>query len=578
MRSTRDGGLWFGLGRADITACVAGMSMWGWGSTHNVPVGAAAPLHARAIVLAEDCAATAPIVFVTVELGMVSEALRTAALEALQRRGIDVDAHRFTITATHTHSGPSGFSTYLFYQAAGPGFSQPLVDRLATGVVAAVCAALESLAPGRVHSHAEDLPLIEPVCFNRSLAAYNRNLDVAPVAADRGDEAVSRRMTVLRFEDAFGRARGLLAIFGVHGTSIHADNNLLHPDNPGIAASECERAAARDGCRDFVCLFVQAAAGDVSPNYRWSAQRGLFVGRYDDDFEAAAACGEAQAKHALRLLAAASTLGTELAGPLVAELHTVRFDQTEVDADLVRAGECSSTSVARLGVSFCLGTREGPGPLGSAPTLVAALGGACSLLSRDRDLAHDPKPVLWDLGPGGDKRIAGRFESSHPLLALWDDRRMRFYRAALAEPGALTRPWVPHTLPFQILRIGSFAAALVPFEPTTVAGRRIRSTVADALAATGVRHVEVLGYANAYASYLTTPEEYDEQAYEGAATLFGRASLPAVCSRLRAVARGIAAQHLNDDTRLLTIAPGPEGSAAFATAVVSNDLDARCTG
>jgi neutral ceramidase len=100
---------------------------------------------------------------------------------------------------------------------------------------------------------------------------------------------------------------------------------------------------------------------------------------------------------------------------------------------------------------------------------------------------------------------------------------------------------VPHTLPFQIVRIGAFAAALVPFEPTTVAGRRIRGTVARALAASGVSQVEVLGYANAYAGYLTTPEEYDEQAYEGAATLFGRASLPAVCTRLRAVARDLAA-------------------------------------
>jgi neutral ceramidase len=423
---------------------------------------------------------------------------------------------------------------------AGPGFSLPLLQSLAAGIVQAVCAALAGLAPGRAFVHAADLPLVEPVCFNRSLAAYNRNPDVTPVAADRSDEAVTRRMTVLRFEDSVGRPRALLAIFGVHGTSIHADNDLLHPDNPGVAARECERAAAREGDPNFVALFVQAAAGDVTPNYRWHAQRGVLVGRYDDDFEAAAACGEAQARHALRLLRSAATQGAELANSLAAELHMVRFDQTEVDADLQPSAACAHTSVARLGVGFCLGTREGPGPLGRSPSLIGPLGLACSLLSRQHDRAHDPKPVLWDLGPGHDNLIAGRFESSHPLLSVWDDRRMRFYRAAQTQPGAATRPWVPHTLPFQILRIGAFAAALVPFEPTTVAGRRIRSTVARALAVSGVRQVEVLGYANAYAGYLTTPEEYDEQAYEGAATLFGRASLPAVCTRLRAVARGLA--------------------------------------
>jgi neutral ceramidase len=38
----------------------------------------------------------------------------------------------------------------------------------------------------------------------------------------------------------------------------------------------------------------------------------------------------------------------------------------------------------------------------------------------------------------------------------------------------------------------------------------------------------VAGYSNGYVHYVTTPEEYDAQRYEGASTLFGRWELPAL--------------------------------------------------
>jgi D-arabinono-1,4-lactone oxidase len=528
-----------GLGRADITACAEGMSMWGWGSNENVPVGVAAPLHARALVISDSPTNEAPIVFVTVELGMASEALRRASLDGLRARGVHVDEHRFSITATHTHSGPSGFSTYLFYSMAGPGFSSTLLDKLAAGVVDAVILALRSLAPSRIFKLSEDLPLASPVAFNRSVEAYNRNRDVTPIRVDRADEGVRRAMTVLRIESDAGQARGLLAIFALHGTSIHSDNDLLHPDNSGVAASTCERDAGRDGTPDFVAIFAQGAAGDVSPNYRWDARRGLMIGRFDDDFESATWSGETQARHAMQLARRARVEGEELHGPFESSLRYVPFDRTVLDADQARAAGCEVISSARLGVGFALGTAEGPGPLRRTPRAAQALARACVLFDNKPDPTQAPKPVAWDLGGGAESRIAGRFHHDHPALGLVSDRRVEYYRGCLARGEVLQRPWVPHHLPFQILRLGSFAMALISFEPTTVAGRRIQVAVTRALAPIGVQGVEVLGYANAYASYLTTPEEYDAQAYEGATTLFGRGSLGAVCTRLREVARAM---------------------------------------
>jgi neutral ceramidase len=65
-----------------------------------------------------------------------------------------------------------------------------------------------------------------------------------------------------------------------------------------------------------------------------------------------------------------------------------------------------------------------------------------------------------------------------------------------------------------------------------------------AIVGADVADVLVAGYANAYIHYVTTPEEYDAQRYEGGSTLFGRWELGAfvqVASDLaRAMREGVA--------------------------------------
>ena len=81
-------------------------------------------------------------------------------------------------------------------------------------------------------------------------------------------------------------------------------------------------------------------------------------------------------------------------------------------------------------------------------------------------------------------------------------------------------------LPLHLVRVGSLHLVGVPHEVTAVAGLRLRRTVARELGVSP-RDVLVAGYANAYAGYLTTPEEYDQQDYEGGHTMYGRWQLPA---------------------------------------------------
>src|SRR5512135_720141 len=93
----------------------------------------------------------------------------------------------------------------------------------------------------------------------------------------------------------------------------------------------------------------------------------------------------------------------------------------------------------------------------------------------------------------------------------------------------LTEPYPlsPEVLPLQIIRIGDLVLLGIPAEITTMAGRRLRETILKLLSDSGVNYLALAAYANAYAGYITTKEEYDTQNYEGASTHFGPYTLMA---------------------------------------------------
>ncbi len=80
----------------------------------------------------------------------------------------------------------------------------------------------------------------------------------------------------------------------------------------------------------------------------------------------------------------------------------------------------------------------------------------------------------------------------------------------------------PQWFPLQMLRVGDLAVASYPGEMTVQMGRRIRKRILDSPANDGqVTRAIVVGLANDYMGYTTTPEEYEEQRYEGTFTLWG---------------------------------------------------------
>jgi neutral ceramidase len=114
-------------------------------------------------------------------------------------------------------------------------------------------------------------------------------------------------------------------------------------------------------------------------------------------------------------------------------------------------------------------------------------------------------------------------------------------KAILIAPGAVQpEPLQSQIQPLGLVRVGQLALVVGPAEFTTMSGRRIRETVAAELG-DGVTQIVIAGYANSYAGYVTTKEEYDTQQYEGGHTLFGPWTLAGYQQEYARLAKALAA-------------------------------------
>ena len=97
----------------------------------------------------------------------------------------------------------------------------------------------------------------------------------------------------------------------------------------------------------------------------------------------------------------------------------------------------------------------------------------------------------------------------------------------------------------QILKVGQVLIAAVPGEFTTMAGRRLRKTITNAMKTTNDNStanikVTIAGLSNTYTHYITTHEEYNEQRYEAASTIYGPYTLMAYQQQYDFLARTLA--------------------------------------
>lgn len=540
-----------GAARTTIDGDFLGVGMLGYVQYQQTVEGARTPLSARAFYLRNT--AGDRVAMVVCELAWITQAVRHTVLSRLERDHPDLGlgGHNVLLSATHTHSGPGGYSHHLIYNLSIPGFVPEVLEAISVAIVRAIVEASQSARPGRVSWARGEIPYHEPVAFNRSLRAYLANPDVAPVDAAHPERATSRGMTVLRLDRTDGAPIGALCWFGVHATSMHADNRLLDADNKGHAARQFEQTLAAVN-PEFVAAFAQTCPADVSPSSRWDAAAGVMSGPSQDAVANARLNGEIQYRYARQIYEAAA--GQPVVGDrLVAHVRYQNHGRIHVDPRHAFGEASAHTHRPRFELAMAMGTTDGRGPLFPFASAVRMLNRA----ARHRRLMVERRrpPEVRNVGRGGegkvfplvdlagraDGKLLGLFAADAPRVPTWIYPAVAQLRARARRGVPKRAPWAPEVVPIQLVLIGPLAIAGLPGEPSTVAGRRLEHSLLRSLCNEdmGVDHVVVAGYANAYASYIVTFHEYQEQAYEGGSTLFGPWTLAAYQTRFDELVRRI---------------------------------------
>ena len=124
-------------------------------------------------------------------------------------------ADNVAFVGTHQHAGVGGYVENLLPQITSLGYVKQTADAIISGTVLSVKRAHNSLAPGKLSLG--NTTILE-ANINRSPTAY-----LANPAEERAKYQYDqdKEMTVLRFDDMNGNARGLLSFFSVHGTSLY---------------------------------------------------------------------------------------------------------------------------------------------------------------------------------------------------------------------------------------------------------------------------------------------------------------------------------------------------------------------
>jgi hypothetical protein len=158
-----------GVGIGDITGEAADVDMLGYADPAQTSAGIASRQWARAFVIAD--AAGNHVAFVSTEIDFVTQAVQMEVLKRLKARyGDTYTDQNVVLTATHTHSGPGGFSEYTLWNLTTLGFEQKTFDAIVDGIMRAITAADANLAPGTVKIAEGTLAGAN---VNRSLQAFN---------------------------------------------------------------------------------------------------------------------------------------------------------------------------------------------------------------------------------------------------------------------------------------------------------------------------------------------------------------------------------------------------------------------
>ena len=208
------------------------------------------PIYARALALS-DGKTTA--VVVSLDLCFAPASIKTEVVKRLKAGGnTTVDAAHLFLAATHTHTAPDPLAmhtgnTFTNLKGWTP-FDAKLLAFTADKITQAVTQATQNMVPVHIGTAVKDA------------AGANRNR--------RNDPTVDSALTLFKVTQ-IGDGKTLAAIvnFAAHPTLYDEKMLDVSADWPGVMTGDVEAAGAKNEAGGAgVCLFLNGAEGDASPN------------------------------------------------------------------------------------------------------------------------------------------------------------------------------------------------------------------------------------------------------------------------------------------------------------------------
>ncbi|XP_075389552.1 neutral ceramidase [Tenrec ecaudatus] len=547
-------GYYIGVGRADCTGQVSDIPLMGYGKAGQTARGLLTKLYSRAFIMAEPDGSNR-IVFVSIEIGMVSQRLRLEVMNRLASKyGSLYRQDNVILSGVHTHSAPAGYFQYTVFVIASEGFSNRTFQYMVNGIVKSIDIAHENMKPGKILMNKGN---VEGVQINRSPYSYLQN---PPSERARYSSNTDKEMVVLKMVDLNGEDLGCISWFPIHPVSMNNSNHLVNSDNMGYASYLFEKEINRGhlpGEGPYVAAFASSNLGDVSPNILGphcintgescdnpysscplgGPSKCIAMGPGKDMVESTQIIGRSIFQRAKELFDSASQ---EITGPLASAHQWVNMTDVTVWLNSTYAVK---TCKPALGYSFAAGTIDGVGGLNFT----------------QGNTQGDP---FWDTIRD---QILGK--PSEEIKECQKPKPVLLHTGELTKP----HPWHPDIVDVQLITLGSLALTAIPGELTTMSGRRLREAVQAEFASYGMQDMTVVtsGLCNVYTHYITTYEEYQVQRYEAASTIYGPHTLSAYIQLFKGLAKAIA----TDTVANLSTGPEPPFFKQLIIPIIPNLVD-----
>jgi hypothetical protein len=478
-----------GVGRSDITP-PTGFPTFGYVRDDAIARGQHTRLFARAIVIKQGARKLA---ILTLDLGGTPGALLAEVAKRVAARGFS--ERNIIMSSSHTHSGPAGYFAFQADNFVAP--TQGDLTRFKTvgdtrlygflvgRIALSISRANANLHPAKLGWGSTTL---SGVTDNRSLEAHLANYGYdLPYGTGHVSQdphgylgTIDPEVDVLRV-DRVRRGHRSLPLgawldFADHGTVNPYQLGVYNADHTGVASRVFESALRRLGHVPR-SQDVVGAYGNADAGDMTAALRGR---------------GPAYAEFVGRREARAMLRAWRRAGRAMTARPALDLRWSRSCFCGRSVGGQAVDNRAVVGLPFLTGSEENRGPLYDAT-----------------HVNYEGRRLPVGIGPQSRK-----IQAVPPPIASF-----------------------PTAIPLMVVRLGSRLIATIPGEATADMGKRIRASLLAAAGSRAIKGVALAGYANEYVHYFTTPQEYDQQHYEGGNTLYGKFSSNLVMADLTTLAQ-----------------------------------------